>query len=50
MAPFTVFDIGGNNFRIIAVVRYRDGKIFVRRVMSHQEYDQWCKLYRKGKV
>jgi mRNA interferase HigB len=50
VAPFTVFDIGGNNYRIIAVVRYRDEKIFVRRVMSHKEYDKWCKLYRKGKV
>lgn len=50
VAPFTVFDVGGNNYRIIAVVRYRDAKIFVRWVMSHREYDKWCKLYRKGKV
>lgn len=50
VAPFTIFDIGGNNYRIVAVVRYRDGKLFVRRVMSHQEYDKWCKLYRKGMV
>lgn len=50
VAPFTVFDVGGNNYRIISVVRYRGGKIFVRWVMSHREYDKWCKLYRKGKV
>lgn len=50
VAPYTVFDVGGNNYRVIAVVRYRDGKIFVRWVMSHLEYDNWCKLYRKGKV
>lgn len=49
-ALYTVFDVGGNNFRVIAVVRYRDGKIFVRWVMSHREYDNWCKLYRKRKV
>lgn len=48
--PFTVFDVGGNNYRIIAVVRYRDGKIFLRWVMNHRDYDKWCKLYRKGKV
>jgi len=50
VAPFTVFDVGGNNYRLIAVVRYRDGKIFVRWVMNHREYDNWCKLCRKGKV
>jgi mRNA interferase HigB len=49
-APYTVFDVGGNNYRVVAIVRYRDGKIFVRWVMSHREYDNWCKLYRKGKV
>ena len=49
-APYTVFNAGGNNFRVIAVVRYREGKIFVRWVTSHREYDNWCKLYRKGKV
>ena len=48
--PYTVFDVGGNKYRLIAVVRYRDRKIFMRWVMTHREYDQWCKLYRKGKV
>jgi mRNA interferase HigB len=48
--PYTVFDVGGNNFRVVVIVRYRDGKIFVRWVMTHREYDDWCKLYRKGKV
>ncbi|MEO8135563.1 MAG: type II toxin-antitoxin system HigB family toxin, partial [Betaproteobacteria bacterium] len=49
-SPYTVFDVGGNKYRIIAVVRYRDRKIFVRWVMTHRDYDEWCKLYRKGKV
>lgn len=48
--PYTVFDVGGNNYRVVVVVRYRDGKMFVRWVMTHREYDSWCKLYRKGKV
>ena len=50
VAPYTVFDVGGNNFRIVVIVRYRAGRIFVRWVMTHREYDDWCKLYRKGKV
>ena len=48
--PYTVFDVGGNNYRVVAVVRYREGKIFVRWVMTHREYDDWCKLYRRRKV
>ena len=50
VAPYTVFDVGGNNYRLVTVVRYQDGKIFVRWVMTHREYDNWCRLYRKGKV
>lgn len=41
---FDVFDVVGNNYRVIAVVRYRDEKVFVRWVMTHREYDDWCKL------
>jgi len=48
--PYTVFDVAGNNYRVIVVVLYRDGKMFVRWVMTHWEYDNWCMLYRKGKV
>jgi len=48
--PYTVFDVAGNKFRVVVLVRYRDGKMFVRWVMTHREYDDWCKLYRKGKV
>ena len=48
--PSTVFDVGGNNFRVVVIVLDRDGKMFVRWVMTHREYDNWCKLYRKGKV
>lgn len=48
--PYTIFDVGGNNYRVIAVVRYRDGKIFLRWVLTHREYDDWCKLFQKGKV
>jgi mRNA interferase HigB len=50
VAPFTVFNIGGNNYRVVAIVRYLDRKIFVRWVMTHREYDRWCKSYRKGSV
>lgn len=47
--PYTVFDVGGNNYRVVAVVRYRFKKAYVQRVMTHREYDDWNKLYRKGR-
>ena len=47
---YAVFDVGGNNYRLVVVVRYRFGKVFVHKVMTHREYDNWNKLYRKGRV
>ena len=34
--PYTVFDVGGNNFRLLVIVRYRFKKVFVHRVMTHR--------------
>ena len=48
--PYTVFDVAGNNYRVVVIVRYKFGKVFVQKVMTHREYDDWNKLYRKGKV
>ena len=36
---FTVFNIGGNKYRLIAAIHYNRGKVFVRHVMTHAEYD-----------
>ena len=37
---FTVFNIKGNHFRLIAEVNYRSGRVYIRHVMSHAEYDR----------
>ncbi len=50
VAPYTVFDVGGNNFRVITVVQYNLGKVYIRWVLTHREYDDWNKKYRKGRV
>ena len=47
--PYTVFNGGGNNYRVVVIVRYRFGKVFLHKVMTHREYDDWCRLYQKGK-
>jgi mRNA interferase HigB len=48
--PFVIFDVAGNNYRIVTSVHYRMKRVYIREVMTHREYDDWCKLYRKGKV
>jgi mRNA interferase HigB len=35
---FVVFDIGGNKFRLIVVIHFNRGKLFVRHVLTHSEY------------
>lgn len=41
----TVFDIGGNKFRLVADLRYDLGlgRVYVRHVVTHAEYDRLCK-------
>ena len=37
---FTVFNIGGNKFRLIAAIHYNRKKIYIRHVLTHDEYDR----------
>jgi mRNA interferase HigB len=37
---FTVFNILGNRFRLICVIHYNRGKVYVRQLLSHAEYDR----------
>ena len=36
----TVFDIGGNKYRLIASIHYNRRKVYVRAVLTHAEYDR----------
>jgi mRNA interferase HigB len=38
---FTVFDVGGNKYRIIARVIYKLKTVFIRNVFTHDEYNTW---------
>jgi mRNA interferase HigB len=40
VGKFTVFDIGGNKYRLIAVIHYNRRKIYIRHVLTHEEYDR----------
>ena len=37
---YTVFNIGGNDFRLITEIFYDDQTILVRHVLTHAEYDK----------
>ena len=37
---YTVFDVGGNKYRIATVIHYDKQRIYIRQVMTHAEYDR----------
>ena len=41
VGDLTVFNIGGNNYRITAFVHYRKQIVYVKQIGTHKEYDQW---------
>jgi mRNA interferase HigB len=36
----TIFDIGGNNYRLIVKIAYQDQVIKIRKAFTHAEYDK----------
>jgi mRNA interferase HigB len=36
----TVFNIKGNNYRLISVIRYRAQRVYILHVLTHKEYDK----------
>ena len=37
---YTVFNIKGNSFRLIAEIDYRSGRLYIRHVLTHAGYDK----------
>ncbi|MCI0576452.1 MAG: type II toxin-antitoxin system HigB family toxin [Chloroflexi bacterium] len=35
-----VFNIGGNKYRLIASIHFNRGKVYIRDVLTHHEYDK----------
>ncbi len=38
VAPFVVFDVGGNKYRLIAEINFRRRVLFIRGIMTHKDY------------
>lgn len=38
---WTVFNIGGIHYRLAAFVHYRKQIVYVKRIGTHKEYDEW---------
>jgi mRNA interferase HigB len=40
VGKYTVFNIKGNEYRLISLIFYRSKKLFIRDVITHAEYDK----------
>lgn len=38
VGDLTVFDVGGNKYRVIAFVHYRRKAVYIKDVLTHKEY------------
>jgi len=36
----TVFNIGGNKYRLIAAIHYNRHKVYIRAILTHADYDR----------
>ncbi|ENA1737023.1 type II toxin-antitoxin system HigB family toxin [Yersinia ruckeri] len=42
-----VIDIGGNNLRIIAYIKFETQNVFIKHIVTHKEYDRLTDYYRR---
>jgi mRNA interferase HigB len=40
VGKWTVFNIKGNQYRLIAEINYSYGRLYIRHVLTHSEYDR----------
>jgi mRNA interferase HigB len=40
VGDWIVFNIGGNKYRLIASIHFNRGKLYIRQVLTHKEYDR----------
>jgi mRNA interferase HigB len=40
VGKLTVFNVGGNKYRLITAIHYNRKRLYIRAVLTHEEYDQ----------
>jgi len=40
VGSLVIFNIGGNNWRLVAAIHYNTHKIFIRHILTHDQYDE----------
>jgi mRNA interferase HigB len=43
---YTVFDVGGNAYRVIVSIHYNTQIAYIREVLTHAEYNKWTRANR----
>src|SRR5450759_3309054 len=46
---FTVFNVGGEGYRVVAAIHFNRQKLYIRHVFTHAEYERWSARLRSGK-
>jgi mRNA interferase HigB len=44
-----VLDVGGNNLRIMAFIQFVNGRVFIKHIVNHADYEKLTTKYRKEK-
>ena len=47
--PYTIFNIKGNRYRLITIIHYRHQRIYIKKFLTHAEYDKWNKERKSSK-
>jgi len=40
VSPYVVFNVAGNKYRLVAEINFRSQTLFIRHILTHQEYAQ----------
>ena len=43
-----VLDVGGNNLRMMAFIQFVSGRIYIKHIVNHADYDKLTAKYRKA--
>ena len=44
-----VFDVGGNNLRVIAFIQFVNKRMYIKHIVNHADYEKLTEKYRNSK-